>query len=189
MKKPCFAFLFATCLLAACADGGFSTGLPANQSLGTLSPTEANQLCSSTASYVASKSKMTTCQFEADLAAIAQGKTDADARMICKMKLTQCLAASTSGSGSGGTPSTGCQPPPASCMATVGEYEGCLNDVSHAYDQALAGMPNCDNLTLTISGLPSARPSPMTPVSCTKLENKCIGFSISIGSGTSAGGK
>jgi hypothetical protein len=181
MRKNHAKLVLAAALLVSCSDSGFSTGLPANKGLGTLSPDEANQLCAATASYVASKAKMTTCQLEADAAAFTQAKTDADARMICKQQLDSCLAAPAAG---GGGTDTGCKPPPASCTATVGDYESCLNDLSSAYDKALAGLPNCDTLTLALSGLPSSRPSLQSLASCNTLSSKCIGISVNVGSGS-----
>ena len=187
MAKHRVKLLLAAGLLVACSDSGFSTGLPSNKGLATLSPDEANQLCAATASYVASKAKMTTCRLEADAAAFTQGKTDADARMICKQQLTSCMAAPAAGGG--GSTNTGCQPPPASCTATVGEYETCLNDLSTAYDKALAGLPNCDTLTLSFNGLPSSRPSLQSLASCNTLSSKCTGISVNVGSGSATPAK
>lgn len=181
MTKNHLILLSTVGLLAACSDSAFSTGLPPNKGLGTLNPAEANQLCAATASYVASKARMTTCQLEADAAAFIQAKSDAEARTICKQQLDDCLAGA---SGNAGSADTGCQPPPASCTATVGEYETCLNDLSGAYDKALAGLPNCDTLTLALSGLPSSRPTLQSLGSCNTLASKCVGISLDVGSGS-----
>ncbi|HXI60133.1 MAG TPA: hypothetical protein VNO55_28915 [Polyangia bacterium] len=178
--------------LGSCDDSGFSTGLPPNKSLGSLNPGEASQLCKSTKNYIDGKARTTACQFTALAAGLTQGKTDADARMICKKQLDQCLATPAKGSGTtsgGGTATVDCQPPPASCMATVGEYETCLNDVSAGYDKALASIPSCDTVTFSPNGLSMIMPStPTTPASCNTVTSKCAGISIG-GASTGSGGK
>jgi hypothetical protein len=180
-------------LLGSCDDSGFSTGLPPNKSLGSLDPNEASQLCTSTKNYIDGKARTTTCQFTALAAGLTQGKTDADARMICKKQMDQCLAAPAMGSGTaaggGGTSTVYCQPLPASCMATVGEYETCLNDVSAGYDKALASIPNCDSVTFSPNGLSMIMPiTPTTPASCNTVTSKCAGISIGGTSSGSGGG-
>ena len=184
MTKQLGPLVLAVSLLGACGSDGFSTGLPPNKGLGTLTPAEATKLCSSTATYVQSKADAATCQFTALVAGIARGKTDAEARTICKTELDQCLA--RAGSTSGGGP-VNCAAPPASCMATVGEYEACLNDTASGYDRALASLPSCETVTRSPSGFPTTAPTVMTPASCTTAQRKCIGFSLSPGPSSGGG--
>src|SRR5437016_7740802 len=121
-------------LASACGGSGFSTGVPPNKPLGSVTPAEAQQICAATASFVESKGTATSCRFQALAAALAQGKTTSEARTICNQKESDCLKASSVGSGSG-SGTNNCQPPPAACTATVGEYEACLNDTGAAYDK------------------------------------------------------
>jgi hypothetical protein len=74
-------------------------------------------------------------------------------------------------------------------MATVGEYETCLNDVSAGYDKALSSIPNCDSVTFSPNGLSMIMPStPTTPASCNTVTSKCAGISIGGTSSGSGGG-
>jgi hypothetical protein len=184
MTKQLGPLVLAVSLLGACGSDGFSTGLPPDKGLGTLTPAEATKLCSSTATFVQAKADAATCQFTALVAGVARGKTDAEARTICKTELDQCLARAT---GTGGGGPVNCPAPPASCTATVGEYEACLNDRASSYDKALASLPTCETVTRSSSSFPTTAPTVTTPASCTTAQRKCLGFSLSPGPSSGAG--
>ena len=177
-------FIVFSSLLGACGDSGFSTGLPSDKSLGTLNPAEAAQLCAATKTYVDGKAQLASCQFGAVVTALAQGSTDTDGRMICRKQLDTCLAMPPAHD----IDTVNCKAPQASCMATVGEYETCLNDVAGDYDNRIAKLPSCDTLTLSRSSLPPITLiPPKTPPSCNTVASKCP--DIYIPTTSSAAGK
>jgi hypothetical protein len=179
--------------LGACGDdnnGKLSTGVDKNKPLGGVSPAEAEQICRSTENwarrtFAEAKQRELGCRITALAAASVMGfgsdgtgsnVSDAQLQMSCASTEAQCLAAA--GAGSGTTPSpTMCQSFPASCMATVAEYEACLNDVPPFVDQTASTLPRCETLNrfalLSLLGLVNS-----LPASCRTFQMKCGGAGI-----------
>lgn len=167
--------------VAACGGSGFSTGVPPNKSLGSVTPAEAQQICSATASFVESKATATGCRVQAVLAGLASGKAQDQARMICAQKESDCLKEAAAAAPNN---ANNCQPPPASCMATVGEYETCLNDTAANYDKLVATLPTCDKLTVPPMFTPPTSGTIQAPPSCATLQSQCPLLSIGGGAAT-----
>ncbi|HTA90456.1 MAG TPA: hypothetical protein VK745_12795 [Polyangiaceae bacterium] len=147
--------------------GPFTTSLPASTSLGSLTSAQATQLCTQLDSYLNS---ITT--YECELIAVVEAGTatsDAAAQTMCQTLESACSAT--------GTTTDSCTAPGSSCMATVGDLEGCLNDTTATLKSA--AVPACATLTLAqaqalaISFAGEADGGPAEPTSCTSFAAKC----------------
>jgi len=89
--------------------------------------------------------------------------TDADLQATCQQLYDGCVA---------GGVTTNCSQLPATCTATVGEYDTCLSDSV----AALGGLPPCS--AATRASLPSTvahLTSQPTSAACAAVQNKCPG--------------
>jgi hypothetical protein len=170
-------FVLVWGLLGACGDHGFSIGIPADKGLGTLDSTQAAQMCTAADSYLDGKAQRASCKFGAVGTAVTRGISNDDARRICRIYLDACLTMPAADV----IDTLNCKAPDASCTATVGEYEACLNDVASEYDRRIASLSGCDGLILSRSALPAITLlPPQLPSSCSALTSECPTIHIPI---------
>lgn len=154
------------------AGGGTAvTTIMGSKTLGSLTATQATQLCNDTSAYFGRNiTKGQACKFGAlTFSVSSSAPTDADLRAGCTNTETDCNQSDAS---------TGiaimCGSIPTSCTATVAQYSTCVVDQSALYKTNLAGLPACSVLTradfdkITMS-LPNASP----PASCDALMSAC----------------
>jgi hypothetical protein len=142
--------------LAIGCDGDsntFQSNLPPNKRLADLTPAERDQLCM-------------------DLRMVDTTATDAQLRATCFDSTSQCIANGVT---------TTCEPMPATCTATVGEFGACLSDSS----RALQSTTPCSavrraTLASTIAALQNQPPSQ----TCTTLDMKCPGMTTAMATST-----
>jgi hypothetical protein len=146
--------------LAACGGGSrggsttFTTSVPGSTPLNQVSGTQLTTLCNDVYKYVTAvdenvfanqtlkQGKCTALGYDAAFAANAT--TDAELQSACSMEYNQCLQYTLSPG-----PPTCFKTPPASCTATVSQYEACLNDVVVAAEAILGSLPSCSSLTIS----------------------------------------
>jgi hypothetical protein len=176
--------------LTGCGDdkpAGLSTGVDGSKPIGMVTPTEADRICKSTEAWAKraiaeDKQKQLFCRITALAAAAGGGlggggtgaASDTQLRMTCQSSLDQCMMISTP---AGGTASPMCQSFPASCTATVAEYEACLNDVPPFVDRTIAALPRCDSLT-QLSLLSLLALTTTLPPTCQTFQMKCGGAGL-----------
>lgn len=158
----------------ASSGGGqaFFSGVPGNLTLGSLSNAQKQQLCQDTKAFynaLGATLKEVTCErVGIDAASGTMAVTDAAARSTCQKAYDACVAQPV------GMSSLSCDDTPDStCVATVAEYEACLQDSGTNLASQYDALPPCQSLT-TVSlpslGAGGAGPS---PPSCTAFEQKC----------------
>jgi hypothetical protein len=153
-------------------DGGsFSSGLDQGTQLGTLSPSDADKLCQSlndwTTNHFAAEIKELSCRGAGIAAAAFGGSSPTQQQAACSSAYDQCMKQPAQQSPVAGS----CRKPSASCKATVGELESCINELSPLLRQVVSSFPTCQQLA---SGGGSAPPSDLkAPASCKTLESKC----------------
>jgi hypothetical protein len=178
------ALMVAPLLGVACDDdkpSGFHTGVPGDRPLGTATPQEAEQICQATetwarAQLAETKQRELACRIGA-IGAAAGGLLGTggaavmpiEAQTTCRTVLDQCLAAAAPSSMPG---MAMCQAFPASCTATVAEYEACLNDVPPFVDKTAGNLPTCESLS-PLSLLALASLISTVPASCQTFQMKC----------------
>lgn len=154
--------------------GGFDSGLPDDQTLGSLSPSDAQALCDKFDAYFSKGSVATSlhelnCRMAGIFGVVfAMPQSDADAQAACKALYDECVTAPAE-------TTSQCTAPDATCMATAGELEQCLNDSVDALEQASSAIPSCDKLKLAdLSASPSDMGmQPAESAACTAVETKC----------------
>ena len=170
----------------ACDDdpSKLSTGVDGSKAVGTVTPSEAEQICKSTETWAKraiaeAKQKELTCRIGALVVAAGGlgGSTpspEAQLRMACQTSFDQCMMAAFPDAGS---VAPMCQSFPAGCTATVAEYEACLNDVPQFVDRTIMNLPRCETLTqlslISLLGLAST-----LPPTCQTFQMKCGGMGI-----------
>ena len=157
----------------------FSSSLPADKSLGSLSDSESAQLCKDLENYYGPNSaagkqlKEFSCRFSAILlATLSAPTTDSALQAACKSGYDQCEKAPAQ-------TDTTCTKPPAGCMATVAEMETCITDTTKGVSDLVNQFPECSKVTLaSLSSMDpeTGTPTSETPASCTAVEAKCPGF-------------
>ena len=168
---------------AGCGDdkpSRLSTGVDGSKTLGTATPAEADAICKSTQIWAKqaiaeAKQRELTCRVTGiglfavgGLGGTGAAATDDQLRMACKSAYESCMMAPTNATS---TPVM-CQQFPAGCMATVAEYEACLNDVPAFVDQTAATLPTCDTVNqlsvLALLGVVNG-----LPATCKTFQMKC----------------
>jgi len=154
------------------STGSFSSGLPADKQLGSLTDAEKAALCQKLSDYFSqgtiSKSlEEFTCRSSSALFALvlSGAQNDADLQTACKSAYEPCLSSPVMTSESCKVSETG-----STCTATVAEYDACMNDYAKSLDQLITTFPTCDKLTLTSSSQIFALSE---PASCQTLQEKC----------------
>ena len=158
---------------ATCGGDGatFSSGLEKGAELGTLSPGDADKLCQALNNWMqnefAGEIKELTCRGTGIAAgSFAGGGSAAQQQAACKAAYDQCLKQPSEA-----PKSSTCDKPSASCKATVGELESCINDMSPLLQQVISSFPTCDKLGTSGGTAPPTDLQP--PASCKTLETKC----------------
>jgi hypothetical protein len=193
--------------LGGCGGGSgggptFTTSVPGEKPLGSLSNSELATLCGDFAKFAADPTnKVDTCRLSAIVetaftAIFTTGATDSSLQMSCAQTYDQCLnpivdggagsaeAGAASADAGAGTIDAGagvsCMRPPANCTATVAEETACINDQT-AQTHALASkVPACSSVTLASVAPTDGGTSTTTltePASCQLLQSKCSGLS------------
>jgi len=152
--------------------GNYSSGIAGDRLLGSLTDDEFAGLCKKLSDYFSFSTptgknlELTSCRFTSAVAALFTAEqTDAALRTACQSSYDKCIA-------SGTTATETCTKPPATCAATVAEYDLCLNDQVQALNQIESAVPSCDKLTvasltalfLSLGGMTAA---------CQTVEDKC----------------
>ena len=156
------------------SSGTFSSGLSGDKQLGSLTDDEAASLCKKLSEYFADGSAVSnsfeevTCRVTSVLfAGFGGADTDAALQASCKSFYDSCVAAPTMTSES-------CKKADASCTATTGEYEACVNDSVKQIGQLGTAVPTCDKLTLaSASALFTGGSASESPASCQAVTAKC----------------
>lgn len=198
MRTPRFILAAALGLVGAAACGGgssgggagtFTTSVPGNKTLGSLSDPELATLCADGAKFAAEPvHQMDNCRLTAFLstalmAVFSTDATDASLQMSCSETYDQCLNPSVDGGTNGGYDGgTGpsCSRPAANCAATVAEYTTCINDQAAETHAAASAVPACSAVSVSsLSGSDggTAGPTLTEPASCQLVQSKCSGLS------------
>lgn len=170
-------YVLTLTLGAACGKsetGEVSSGLPASAVLGGMSPENLQKVCEAVdrwgkQSGMEDKLKEFGCRMRGNIgAALAP---EAERQQYCQALYDPCARAASP------TASTGaqCTPPPATCSATVGELETCLNQMPEVIDDLLVVLPTCNQVNAT-TGNPIATALTKIPSSCQALNAKCAGW-------------
>lgn len=161
----------------ATLDGppSIASGVAANKPLNMLTPAEAEKVCSATESFarrLAMDGQVAelSCRV-AGLIAVALVPDD-QVQMACKQAYASCKAQPPQ-MPMGMTPGM-CTPPDAACMATVAEYEACLNSLPT--DLALLDrlVPPCERAT-KLSLAPLLAGQALLGPACQAFDKKCPG--------------
>jgi hypothetical protein len=164
----------------------FSSSVPANEQLSTISDQDSATLCKEIDAFEsgANSAKLEdfSCRLTALLAAAISGSsTDAGLQGACKTAYDACVATPPSST----TSTTTCTKPDATCTATVAELEACLNDSGPYIDQVLGQLPSCAALTEASLSSDTSTSTPMSPASCTTFQAKCPNSDVPLpGAGT-----
>jgi hypothetical protein len=150
------------------ASGGSSvTTLSGGKTLGSLTSSEATQLCNNTYSYFESTiSQADLCKWQGlSYGVSSSAPSDTQLQQNCKSQETPCLSAQL------GTAS--CSSIPTSCTATVAQYSTCMADQATAFSKAVDGLPGCATVTMPdLAGVWAYMTADM-PASCTAVTDKC----------------
>ncbi len=191
-RTPRFILAAALGLISAAGCGGgsgsagtFTTSVPGEKTLGSLSDPELATLCADGAKFAAEPvHQMDNCRLAAFLstalmAVFATDATDASLQMSCAETYNQCLNPSTNGGYDGGA-GPSCSRPAANCAATVAEYTTCINDQAAETHAAASSVPACTAVSVSsLSGSDGGTASPnlAEPASCQLVQSKCSGLS------------
>jgi hypothetical protein len=162
-------------------DGGgkFMTSIPGDTPLGSLTPDQNGQLCHDEQAFLSRAAvEMDSCRVAAFFSAafvagLSSTSTDAELRQICATAYDGCLHPDGGASSGGGGD---CNPPPATCTATVSELAACLDDEVSVTHESASAVPACSafsraGLTAADGGMPATGGS--QPESCRTLTAKC----------------
>lgn len=155
------------------AGGTVVTSLCGDATLGSLTTSEANQLCSDSGDYfVASISTPSRCKFSALInAGSTSPPTEEQLRATCSTMETDCNAdPSTTYVGANPT----CGMIPAGCAATVAQYSTCIADEAALFDQGVGELGGCDMLTFgNLNEVYDVAESAKEAASCAELTTAC----------------
>lgn len=181
-------------VVAGCGGGssGFSTGVPGNKPLGTLTPAEAKTLCMNALNYL--QKQLTSGNFrEQQCRAIGVGfaslgltstTTDQAVQQACTAGYALCQTSLTADGGitfdnDGGTDSCSTTDIPPTCTATASQYEACVNE---SFSAANNIYPPCNQLTVAKAQMLLATDGGTVNTSgpaCTAFEAACPGLDMS----------
>jgi len=152
--------------------GSYSSGLPGDKVLGSLTDDEAAGLCKKLSDYFSDSGPVSkniedvSCRLSSVLTALfTNPPTDAALQASCKSLYDTCVAGPV-------TSSETCNKPDAACAATVAEYDACVNDELGALNQLLGSAPSCDEVTLA-SASGSFGSGLQPTAACQKVQSKC----------------
>jgi hypothetical protein len=169
-------------LLACGGDSGptkYASGIDGHRPLAGLSASEASRLCMSAQSWARDaiplyKREMLVCKSGALAAVVIKGSRDGPGRLqqVCQETFDDCLGHSDMAPAAISCPTAG-----PGCIATVEDYEACLNDFPASFDQSVAAIPSCDMLTLdAIFALTNA--ASILPPTCVVFKMRCPGTRV-----------
>ena len=124
------------------SSGGNSvTTLDGSKPIGTLTTTEATQLCNDIYAYFGKTiDQATLCKWSGLSHANSTSPTsDSQFQQNCKSQETTCLTA--------GPATASCSAIPPSCTATVSQYSACISDKAAPFNQAVSALPGCATVT------------------------------------------
>jgi hypothetical protein len=158
------------------SNATFSSSLPATEQLGSISDQDSATLCKELSAFEAGATDAKLTEFSCLLAGIlgaefVGGSTDAALQTACKTIYDECLA----------TPAdttTTCTKPDATCMATLGDLEACVNATGPYIDQVNSQIPTCDKLTQATLSTTTSAVSEVAPAACTAFKAKCPGSTL-----------
>jgi hypothetical protein len=165
--------------------GSSITTLDGSKPIGTLTSTEANQLCSDIYTYYGQTiSQANLCKWAGLSYGISSSApTDSQLQTNCKSQETPCLTA--------GPAAANCSAIPSNCTATVAQYSACITDRAAAFNNAVGALPDCDTVTLNDRAGVWDYQAGDAPASCTAItDNKCPTLDVPIphpGTGSSGG--
>jgi len=166
--------------------GNFSTSVPGNKSIASLTPSEQGQLCHDFDQWSQTSLQPTLCKTDAVLAAafgaaFDSSLTDAQLQMSCTQAYNECLTSDQSAD-AGATSSCQMGVSDPTCTATVSEITACLNDQTAAIAQASSALPSCGSLTRAslnaAAGSDADAGASEEPASCKTVDTKCPSFSM-----------
>jgi hypothetical protein len=155
---------------ATCGGDGstFSSGLDKGAELGSLSAGDAQKVCESLSTWMkdnlAGDIKEMSCRLAGFTA--SQIASSAQKQTACTTAYDQCMKQPAESS-----EPTDCNKPSASCKATVGELEACINEISPFMKQVFGSFPSCAQIASGSAPTPPTNLQP--PASCTSLQSKC----------------
>ena len=155
-------------------SGTFSSGVDTSKRVDALSASEAQEICQSSADYVDDYIKSGEYEeFICRLFGLGVAVQVVDSQLdTCKSQYDMCIKQVTVTV----APSADCTVP-ASCSATVGDLEQCLNDQDMSISST--NIPTCSEVdfsTFTQDSL-DAMTSGLEPSSCKMLDSQCDGAS------------
>jgi hypothetical protein len=195
-KSLVFGGIVALAAVVGCGGGSssssFSTSVPANSPVDTLSPTQATQLCEDVDNYL---TKQLTSQSICQLAAVeatamdaAQNTalTDQQLQTECTAFIPLACAILTADAGAASPDAGAASCGTAGCTATVSQVSGCLNAIGPAFSQWEAMFPSCSAVTRAKLAAVSLDAGPMEPAACTAIDSICPSFNpmVNLGLGS-----
>jgi hypothetical protein len=174
------ALVLVSVVMAAACGGGeqgggaVASGVPQGTVLGGMSSDNLQKVCESVDRWgkqggMEDKLKEFGCRMRGNV--VAALIEPASRQSTCQALYDPCAQAPAPTAASGAN----CTPPPASCSATVGELETCLNQMPQVIDELLVILPTCDQVA-TVAGNPIATALTKIPSSCQALNAKCAGW-------------
>jgi hypothetical protein len=152
-------------------DGSITT-LSGSKPLGSLTPSEATQLCNDTYAYYGKAiSQATLCKSAGLTYGVSSSPpTDSQLQQNCASQQSACLKANSA--------IASCSAIPAGCTATVAQYSTCITDEASAFNDGVNGLAGCATVTLAdfaaIWSFVTANP----PASCTTVTDICATLDI-----------
>ena len=164
--------------------GGSVTSVSGGKTLGSLTPSEATQLCQDTSAYFGKNISPATLCKEAGLgfSVSSSAPTDAQLEQNCSGREAECLQ--------GGPAIANCTAISANCTATVDQYSACITDRVAAFNQQVNALPSCATVTLPDLAAVWDFMTGALPASCTPVTDKCQTLDIPSpipGTGSSGG--
>jgi non-reducing end alpha-L-arabinofuranosidase len=118
------------------------TSVSGSKQLGTLSATEAAQLCTDTSAYYGKTiAKEDLCKWKGLAHGVStSAPTDDVLRTACASEEGTCSSASAS--------ELSCKEIPSACTATVAQYSTCITDKAAAFNTAVKALPGCSTVKM-----------------------------------------
>lgn len=151
--------------------GKVESGAPASTPANQLTDAQVKSFCDSAsqafgATLSSGEAQQGLCGFSAYfVASLGSASGGGDPAATCKMVYDECLKTPPQST------QEECTKPSATCTATVGEIEACLNDSMAQLQQMLKSLPGCDDVGTQVE-------DPMLgtgeqPASCQVVQQKC----------------
>jgi hypothetical protein len=156
------------------APPAIRTDVDGTKGLGTLNPTEVDKLCEATKVFAKAllenqTFRDVTCRITGITATLAAPDDPMMVTMACKMAYDTCKAVPTTDTVTGM-----CPKPDATCMATVAEYEACLNELPGTTSTLDKLIPRCESVNRQSLAALAFAVASIGPA-CQTLNSKCPG--------------